>query len=41
MADPITAGITGIVALMTAYMTYRNEKARIEQEGKAAPQPAS
>jgi hypothetical protein len=32
--------ITGLVSLMTAYMKYRVEKAKIEQEGKSAPSPS-
>jgi hypothetical protein len=39
MVEPISAVITGLVTLMTAYMTYRNEKARIEQQGQPAPKP--
>jgi hypothetical protein len=39
MAEPISAVITGLVTLMTAYMTYRNEQARIEQQGQPAPEP--
>jgi hypothetical protein len=30
MVEPISAVISGLVTLMTAYMAYRNEKARIE-----------
>jgi hypothetical protein len=40
MAEPITAVITGLVSLIKGYMTYRNEKAKIEQEGSQAPSQA-
>jgi hypothetical protein len=39
MVEPISAVISGLVTLMTAYMAYRNEKARIEQQGQPAPKP--
>jgi hypothetical protein len=39
MAEPISAVITGLVTLMTAYMTYRNEQAKIGQNQPAPEQP--
>jgi hypothetical protein len=40
MSD-IAAVITGLVSLMTGYMTYRNEKQRIEQPGDTEPDATS
>jgi hypothetical protein len=35
----MSAVITGLVSLIKGYMTYRNEKQKIEQEGKQATEP--